>query len=139
VSKCLDTDKVLTIERQRLFSKRAREYMVAYNTLDNQKVDAMDETKGNVHKNPSMSAYLIEKIVKQYKTHRSAADFDSGFVDKVVDAMKGLMRTSEREKQQHRQLLKIYNENINENKILKSGIGTMFHYVTDSGNRSPSI
>ena len=28
--------KVLTTERQRLFSKRAREYMVAYNTLDNQ-------------------------------------------------------------------------------------------------------
>ena len=84
--------KVLTTERQRLFSKRAREYMVAYNTLDNQEVDAMDETKGNVHKNPLMSAYLIEKIVKQYKTHRSAADFDSGFVDKVVDAMKGSVR-----------------------------------------------
>jgi hypothetical protein len=69
----------------------------AYNTLDNQKVDAMDETKGNVHKNPLMPAYLIEKIVKQYKTHRSAADFDSRFVDKVVDAMKGLVRTRERE------------------------------------------
>ncbi len=27
VSKCLDTDKVLTIEQQRLFSKRACEYM----------------------------------------------------------------------------------------------------------------
>jgi hypothetical protein len=92
VSKCLDPNEVLTIGRQRLFSKRAREYMVAYNTLDNQEVDAMDETKGNVHKNPLMSAYLIEKIVKQYKTHRSAADFDSGFVDKVVDAMKGLVR-----------------------------------------------
>jgi hypothetical protein len=61
----------------------------AYNTLHNKKVDAMDETNGNVHKNPLMSANLIEKIVKQYKTHQSAADFDSGFVDKVVDAMKG--------------------------------------------------
>jgi hypothetical protein len=65
VSKCLDTDEVLTIKRQRLFSKRAREYMVAYNTLDNQKVDATDEPKGNVHKNPLMSAYLIEKKLKQ--------------------------------------------------------------------------
>jgi hypothetical protein len=70
VSKCLDTHNVLTIERRQLFIKRARKYMVAYNTLDNQKVDAMDETKGNVHKNPLMSAYLIEKIVKQYKTHQ---------------------------------------------------------------------
>ena len=69
--------------------------MVAYNTLDNQKVDAMEETKENVHRNPLMLAYLIEKIVKQYKTHRSAADFDSGFVDKVVDAMKGLVRKGE--------------------------------------------
>jgi hypothetical protein len=72
--------------------------MVAYNTLDNQKVDAMDETKGNVHKNPLMLVHLIKKIVKQYKTHLSAADFDSGFVDKgVVDAMKGLVRKRERE------------------------------------------
>jgi hypothetical protein len=56
--------------------------MVAYNTLNNQKVDAMEETKGNVHRNSLMSAYLNEKITKQYKTHQSAADFDSGFVDK---------------------------------------------------------
>ena len=34
-----------------------------------------------------MSAYLIEKIVKQYKAHRSAADFDSRLVDKDVDAI----------------------------------------------------
>jgi hypothetical protein len=58
--------------------------MVAYNTLVNQKVDAMEETKGNVHKNPLMSAYLIEKIVKQYKTHRGAADFNSGLLTKSM-------------------------------------------------------
>jgi hypothetical protein len=28
-------DKVLTVEPRRLFSKRAREYMVAYSILDN--------------------------------------------------------------------------------------------------------
>jgi hypothetical protein len=69
--------------------------MVAYNTLDNQKVDTMEETKGNLHRNPLLSGCLIEKIVKQYKTHRSAADFDSGFVNKVVDAMKELVRKGE--------------------------------------------
>jgi hypothetical protein len=57
----------------------------------------MEETKGNAHRSPLMSAYLIEKIVKQYKTHQTAADFDSGFVDKVVDAIKGLARKGERE------------------------------------------
>jgi hypothetical protein len=94
--------------------------MVAYNTLDNRKVDAMDETKGNVHKNPLMSAYLIEKIVKQYKNHQSAADFDSGFVDKVIDAMKGLVRTRDRKRiTTASSTSKVtYNENINENKIL---------------------
>ncbi len=97
MSKCLDTHKVLIIELQRLFSNRAREYMVAYNLLNYQLVDETDETKSNVHKNPLMSAYLIEKIVKQYKIHRSAADFDSEFVDKVVDTMKGLVRKRERE------------------------------------------
>ena len=35
VSRCLDTDYVLTISRQRMFSRRAREYMVAYNALNN--------------------------------------------------------------------------------------------------------
>jgi hypothetical protein len=33
----LDMDKVLTVEHRRLFSKQAREYMVAYNILDNNK------------------------------------------------------------------------------------------------------
>ena len=100
VSKCLSTN-VLTLERQRMFSRRAREYMVAYHSLDNQpKSDPKSEktkentTKNNPHtnNNPLMSAYLIEKIIKQYKTHRSAADFDSGFVNKVVNEMKGLVK-----------------------------------------------
>jgi hypothetical protein len=36
---------------------------------------------------PHMTAYLIEKMVKQYKRHRSAADFDSGFINGIVDKM----------------------------------------------------
>ena len=90
VSKCLDTQSVLTFERQRMFSRRARQYMVAYYSLDNLK----DEEAETNTTNPLMSAYLIERVVKQYKTHRSAADFDSGYVNKVVNAMKGLV-TSE--------------------------------------------
>jgi hypothetical protein len=45
VSKCLDADKVLAIERQQMFSKHAQEYMVAYNTLDNQKGDAIRDNR----------------------------------------------------------------------------------------------
>jgi hypothetical protein len=73
-----------------MFSRQAREYMIAYHTLGNHKVDEKDETKGNTHNNPLMSVYLIEKIIKQYKTHRSAADFDTGFVNNIVKGMKGL-------------------------------------------------
>jgi hypothetical protein len=46
-------------------------------TMENKK-----ETK------PQMTAYLIEKIVKQYKSHRSAADFDEGFINGIVDRMR---------------------------------------------------
>ena len=92
VTKCIGTGDVLTLIRQRLFSKRAREYMVAYHSLDRCKEEGIESGKASATdaKNPLMSAYLIEKIVKVYKTHRSAADFDSGFVAKIVRAMKGL-------------------------------------------------
>ena len=36
---------------------------------------------------PEMSLSLIEKLVKVYKTHRSAADFDNGFIRSCVAAM----------------------------------------------------
>jgi hypothetical protein len=39
-------------------------------------------------KKPHMTAYLIEKIVKQYKSHRNAADFDSGFINRIVEKMR---------------------------------------------------
>ena len=34
------------------------------------------------------NVYLMEKIVKLYKTHRSAADFESGFLSQTVNTMK---------------------------------------------------
>ena len=84
------------MERQRMFSRRAREYMVAYHAIDNQQEDKQensDEKKDRLEKrNPLMTAYLIEKIVKVFKTHRSTADFDCGFVAGIVNTMKGLKK-----------------------------------------------
>jgi hypothetical protein len=64
--------------------------MVAYSILDNNNnneevVGRLVEGGGRSDYEPetkpqSMTAYLIEKIVKQYKSHRSAADFDAGFI-----------------------------------------------------------
>jgi hypothetical protein len=95
VTRCLDIQDVLTIERQRMFSRRAREYMVAYHAIDNQADDVaknLDEKKDGMQRNPLMTAYLIEKIVKVFKTHRSTADFDCGFVAGIVNTMKGLKK-----------------------------------------------
>jgi hypothetical protein len=95
VKKSLDMDKVLTVQRRRLFSKRAREYMIAYSILDNnsKEVGGLVEgggqsDNGKQETKPHMTAYLIEKIVKQYKSHRSATDFDAGFINGIVDKMK---------------------------------------------------
>lgn len=70
----------------RLFSKRAREYMLAYSILDNnEEMQSSEEVDDK--KKPHMTAYLIEKIVKQYKSHRSASDFDAGFI-RIVEKMR---------------------------------------------------
>ena len=86
VQKAMDSTEVLTIERRRLFSKRAREYMLAYSILDNEEMGSLESVDDD--KKPHMTAYLIEKIVKQYKSHRSAADFDAGFINKIVGKMR---------------------------------------------------
>jgi hypothetical protein len=56
--------------------------MVAYHAINNQqekKEKNSDEKKdGLLSRNPLMTAYLIKKIVKVFKTHRSTADFDCG-------------------------------------------------------------
>jgi hypothetical protein len=93
VTRCRDTQEVLTTDRQRMFSRRAREHMVAYHALDNHKDDKTDECTNATQQrtNPLMTA---QKIVKLFKTHRSAADFDCGFVAGIVNTMKGLKKVS---------------------------------------------
>jgi hypothetical protein len=95
VKKSLDMNEVLTVKRRRLFSKRAREYMVAYSILDNDSEEVVGLVEGDGRSDdgeqetkPHMTAYLIEKIVKQYKSHTSAADSDAGFINGVVDKMR---------------------------------------------------
>ncbi len=51
-------------------------------------------------KKPHMTAYLIEKIVKQYKSHRSASDFDADFINKIVDKMREEQYTNNSKLQQ---------------------------------------
>jgi hypothetical protein len=75
-----------------MLSRRAHECMVAHNVLDkheDEDGDSDEKKDGGQTRNPLMTACLIKKIVKLCKTHRSAADFDCGFVSGIVNAMKG--------------------------------------------------
>jgi hypothetical protein len=90
VSRCIDTEQVLTAARHRMFSRRSREHLVACNALDNAEEDEDGDADDGQSRNPLMMACLIEKIVKVCKSHRSAADFDCGFVTSIVNTMKGI-------------------------------------------------
>jgi hypothetical protein len=79
VRQCLDCDEILTVERQRMFRKRARQHMlIAYHSIeiskDRSKSEVTEEMNNDVEKNENtqvkleMSAYLVEKIIKKYKS-----------------------------------------------------------------------
>ena len=89
VRKCMSRD-VLTTNHVRKFSKRAREYICAYQTLRQQQQQHEQEQQAeNTISNATTTAeddtfatpVKIEKLVKMFKTHRCALDFDRGFID----------------------------------------------------------
>jgi hypothetical protein len=57
VKECLDSDKVLPFDCRHIFSKCAREYMLAYNILDNSKETG--SAAGVDDEKKHMMAYLI--------------------------------------------------------------------------------
>lgn len=83
VRECINIQHITKHHRQH-FSRRAREYMLAYKIID----DDRQETEGQAQKQNS-SHLMIEKILKKYKSHRSAADFDSGYISAIVSKMRG--------------------------------------------------
>ena len=73
--------------------------MLAYHSIELSKKKCKSEAEGesneedvkkkkNTQKNLEMSAYLVEKIIKTYKSHRGATDFDSAYIDAIVNDMK---------------------------------------------------
>jgi hypothetical protein len=104
VSQCLDRNDALTfLERQRMFSKQARQYMLAHHCIEmrkkERKLAATKESNPDVkgvkeeeEKKHEMSACLVEKIIKKFKSHRGATDFDSAYIDAIVNDMKSSIR-----------------------------------------------
>jgi hypothetical protein len=86
----------MTIERQRMFSCRAQQYMLAYKAIDNNKDESNEPTtaanggESAANEDKKTTFALIENVIKNYKltykTHRSVTDLDT--VKKVVCAMK---------------------------------------------------
>lgn len=68
----------LTEDKQRKFSRRARQYALAYKALE------LAPLKNEKTLQPVTSHQLIEKIIKNCKTHRCASDFDHGYINEVV-------------------------------------------------------
>jgi hypothetical protein len=89
---------VLTVERQQMFSKQARQYMMAYHSIeiskDRSKSEMTEKSKKDASKNENtrlkleLSVYLVEKVIKKFKSQRGATDFDSAYIDAIVNDMK---------------------------------------------------
>jgi hypothetical protein len=80
VDECTSRE-ILTTKTVRKLSRRARAYICAYYSLYESKCRGDDMT--------TLTLPLIERLVKRFKTHRAAIDFDAGFVNGFVRELKG--------------------------------------------------
>ena len=64
--------------------------MLAYHSIKLSMEKSESGATGGESKNEKheMSAYLVEKIIKTYKSHRGATDFDSAYIKAIVNDMK---------------------------------------------------
>ena len=74
----------MTKELVRKFSKRARDYIVAYHLLTTKK-DDVKSIMSDSGKEDEPVVVKVEKMKKIFKTHRCAMDFDSKFIDCAVN------------------------------------------------------
>jgi hypothetical protein len=81
VSQCLSRE-VITTKLVRAFSRRARQYICAYHALHDQQQQSSSGT--TCEDDNKITAPLIEKLVKKFKTHRAVIDFDNRFVSAIV-------------------------------------------------------
>jgi hypothetical protein len=79
VNECASRD-VLTTDTVRKLSRRARSYICAYYALHQR----MLLNNGDKNDTPTLTLPLIERLMREFKTHRAAVDFDAGFVNSFV-------------------------------------------------------
>ena len=77
-----------TAERVRMFSQRARAYILAYHKIWQEQLTNLLPT--SELDDTSASPVKVEKLLKKFKTHRCAMDFDSTFCKAVfLDDIEG--------------------------------------------------
>ncbi len=79
VHECSSRD-ILTTKTVRKLSRRARAYICAYFAVYKNK----ENSGGDDNTTPALTLQLIERLVKAFKTHRAAVDFDAGFVNSFL-------------------------------------------------------
>ena len=77
------------LDRIRAFSRRARQYTLAYYALRKQQQEQQaigNQAAENLATSEALqlTTVKIEQMVKQFKTHRCAVDFDSAFIKSVI-------------------------------------------------------
>jgi hypothetical protein len=80
VDECTSRE-ILATKTVRKLSRRARAYICAYYSLY--------ESKRNGEDMPALTLPLIKRLVKSFKTHRAAIDFDAGFLNGFVKVLQG--------------------------------------------------
>lgn len=81
VRKSISNKDVITVQRVRAFSRRARQYTLAYYAMQQQQ---QEDASTTINEQSQLTAVKIEQMVKQFKTHRCAIDFDGAFIRAVI-------------------------------------------------------
>ena len=76
--------EIFSTKTVRKLSRRARAYISAYYSLYESKRNGDDDT-------PTLTLPLIERLVKAFKTHRAAIDFDAGFMNGFVPVLQSVI------------------------------------------------
>jgi len=76
--------EILSTKTVRKLSRRARAYISAYYSLYESKHNGDDNTQ-------VLTLPLIERVVKAFKNHRAAIDFDAGFVNGFVPVLQSVI------------------------------------------------
>ena len=100
VKKCIDPVNTLSPVVLHKYSRQARQYIVAYAELDKENTrlvsdqDGNDYTANRTTNRVTLTMAKIEKMIKCYKTHRSAIDFDKSFIARAMSEQQQLLSNS---------------------------------------------